>query len=1745
METSPLIPHEIPSGYETSCNIAPFVNATLSTLNGTHTHHDLIHLTSLIATTTRSKCILYNSTTDTYHTTTPNPPTSSNSPNSPNSHHKSSYHLNYTSPHKIILTQTPTAKLTSLFKTSPTRINITQRQPPHPQQPQNDLTITSEMLTNEIAQSFPRQQPVTISPALGFYFNKSHQRPQLRSSAIYDRVLNDSSIDPLTIASLNCNTLNKRLDPLQTDLLRMYDTDENVDALMLQETHQMNPIQLTSTFSLKFDKFEVCATEKNGITPHSNGQAIFIRKDLQPKLNSEFSTPDGSSLAVEFVSNHVKYIAISIYINPDSALRRITLPALIQQLNQAIALFPLHQIVIAGDFNIKYNAMKKSFVDHLSPHNFQIKHLNHPEQHTFRRVCNAGSEKDTSVNKNVIDHAFAINTMPNNQYRLTIKPVQQIFQQVTSDHLCLKIDIVAPSSLMTVRPPAPQETVDSPSMPSPMERHFPKEHEIFEKHRKLLKKLNDPLTIQRITDVAGLMHDHPLWEVCCDEMSKLLSGQPNQHTIDELNRLFTDCTLNSLQATINTPNSKNNQKYNDKAKGKTTSKAKKIWIETSKFTDYLTMWEQRIEGIRNGKLNHRNLSREEALHICCANFSAYNQDMTERWAEIELKELRKQLKKMAKTTQKGHNWQRERLMEDIIDYYAPTGKTKRSAEIKAIKDGDELVFEDGAIAQAFQKDFKAFQEQRLQEAKAKLAEAPINGKNDSKDSDIDAQMDSIIDLSTLVTDPSRVTPADRAELDKPFTIEELIAALMKMNAHSAPGIDKTSAACLRTALPVSNPSFDPNLTCESHIKSNFTNTTYRINDDYVVKTPLNKDKKRYSSNSMDPNPMLLCLLQLLNACYDSAVIPTIWQHNIIIRLYKQQGEHTEINNYRPIALTSNTLKILNAMINHRLLKIKDKLIHQNQIGYQDNRGRAEGVCAIMNKIVHESWNMLDTYTILVDLRKAFDTIPHDMLIRVLERKLNEEGENGKQNLKAIQYIKTFQSSIQVATKINSSLSTFDQQTVGVKQGCALSPLLFIIFYDLITRTLHHHFSPTALVITYADDLTLSSTDKTVLQKAMTKLTSILHDLNLSLNVGKTKVLKTYGKDQWKNKNQLQDDFKFPDREGKTVELDIVSESKYLGMMLRSIPTFENFVDDLKVDQLIAQYSPILNHPNVPIHLKIAVIKSYIYPKLLHNAEVLGMLLLTDIRNKIYFIDKVDKKIGEVLRRMSKQPTTIKPAQLACYMEYGITMPHIYITTMFVKTLVGWIESSRTLEYIREEIELAMQPQRTPNNQTPSTSTTQTNDPPARIESPITIATRLLADMLAQASISLSNKVPHTNIIPLLPKYSKHLLSNVPDTNKQPKVIRDLGHYYACHEITPHYRVKEGEEEWVKQFEMSYALATVKYIVEEEAGATNVEYVKAKRVHSNKMMKKAGEFYPKLRLGMGTLGAARTGAFRGKIYVSPNNALHPSTTTIQSPMPIINTSPSQSREQPAEQKNTSNPEKKPNEIQLSCQCGEKADAQHLIHCKTLLPIMHSALAWATEEYRKTGSLKQCLQNRAALTKADQAIKELETTLYAQVNRFRYEGDGSKYSPDPHYVNMVNSMLFQPLSPLSYAISDFYAPQFNTSTYCNMLEWKRTEPAKSYLLKCSRQVCADFAFIVTDQYAKLMNLHRLKMQNLPFQNFIALQEIKPDIIKEETLDCLLNPPAYNTNPLITFFYNIWAAKFFDLAHQQTGSFGLKYR
>ena len=140
-----------------------------------------------------------------------------------------------------------------------------------------------------------------------------------------------------------------------------------------------------------------------------------------------------------------------------------------------------------------------------------------------------------------------------------------------------------------------------------------------------------------------------------------------------------------------------------------------------------------------------------------------------------------------------------------------------------------------------------------------------------------------------------------------------------------------------------------------------------------------------------------------------------------------------------------------------------------------------------------------TGIIVVDLKKAFDTVNHEILLK----KLKKYGVIGSKNAWFASYLcKRMQ-----FCRVNGVSSELDDINCGVPQGSCLGPLLFLIYINDLPFSLQ-----SSQVTMYANDTTLSSSSKNIvdlsenLNRDLHNLKQWLQGNKLSLNLIKTQAM---------------------------------------------------------------------------------------------------------------------------------------------------------------------------------------------------------------------------------------------------------------------------------------------------------------------------------------------------------------------------------------------------------------------------------------------------------------------------------------------------------------------------------------------------------------------------------------------------------------------------------------------------------------
>jgi hypothetical protein len=179
---------------------------------------------------------------------------------------------------------------------------------------------------------------------------------------------------------------------------------------------------------------------------------------------------------------------------------------------------------------------------------------------------------------------------------------------------------------------------------------------------------------------------------------------------------------------------------------------------------------------------------------------------------------------------------------------------------------------------------------------------------------------------------------------------------------------------------------------------------------------------------------------------------------------------------------------------------KNKILYKHQYGFRKGHSTIHPIIQFLNKIADANNNANPELTmgIFIDLKKAFDTISHDILVN----KLKQYGIRGITNTWIQDYL-TNRSQFVSFGETTSSTQTI---TCGIPQGSILGPLLFLLYINDVSNALQ------ITTLSFADDTTLLVTDQNVTylyKRASTEL-NLLNDWlganKLALNTDKTKYM---------------------------------------------------------------------------------------------------------------------------------------------------------------------------------------------------------------------------------------------------------------------------------------------------------------------------------------------------------------------------------------------------------------------------------------------------------------------------------------------------------------------------------------------------------------------------------------------------------------------------------------------------------------
>ena len=417
------------------------------------------------------------------------------------------------------------------------------------------------------------------------------------------------------------------------------------------------------------------------------------------------------------------------------------------------------------------------------------------------------------------------------------------------------------------------------------------------------------------------------------------------------------------------------------------------------------------------------------------------------------------------------------------------------------------------------------------------------------------------------------------------------------------------------------------------------------------------------------------LTVLCQKIWDEKRWPKEWTQSLMIPLPKK-GNLKQCQNYRTISLISHPSKVLLRVLLNRLKTKAEEILSEEQAGFRAGRSTVEQIFNCRVIVEKHIQHQKDLYHNFIDFKKAFDRVWHDGLWKVL-RDFNVDG-------RLVELIQALYENSSSAVLLNNQQGEFFRTTVGVRQGCLLSPVLFNIYLEKIMQeTLSNHLTSISIGgrpicnLRFADDIDLMAGSNEELQDLTNRLTESANAFGMEVSSEKSKVLVN-------SRNNASADISMNGE-----QLEVVNSFKYLGATLTSDGTS---IADIR-SRLGAATSAMskLNRiwrSSISFPTKFRLYKSLVLSVLLYGCEAWTLTAETEKKiqafehkclRKLLRISYLEHKTNDYVRRTvadmvgRQEPliATIKRRKLAFY-------GHVTRHDSLCKTIMqGTVEGGRS------------------------------------------------------------------------------------------------------------------------------------------------------------------------------------------------------------------------------------------------------------------------------------------------------------------------------------------------------------------------------------------------------------------------------------------------------------------------------------
>ena len=341
------------------------------------------------------------------------------------------------------------------------------------------------------------------------------------------------------------------------------------------------------------------------------------------------------------------------------------------------------------------------------------------------------------------------------------------------------------------------------------------------------------------------------------------------------------------------------------------------------------------------------------------------------------------------------------------------------------------------------------------------------------------------------------------------------------------------------------------------------------------------------------------LLEFYNKIWEVEEVPEEWKEAIVVSIYKGKGVDTDPANYRPISLLNSIYKVFAAMLQKRLSLFHETNLRSTQYGFRPHRGTTQPLFILRRSMEWSEMTSNQLHYLFLDWKQAFDSLDHNAMLIALRRL--------GLSRKSLAVIQSIYEDPTFFTKGPDDHTAKGKVGAGIRQGCPLSPYLFIMVLTVIMEDVDRELATQGVArntwsvarpttdLEYADDTLLIARTKTQLVSLLHTLEKHAENHGMNLNTDKTELLI----------DPRQPPLKLKFRNG--TEVQTTTQVKYLGSTITWEKPFEAaFRHRAAVAETAYKKLRLVWNSNLPRKTKLRIFQSVFIPTLIFGLDTLTL-----------------------------------------------------------------------------------------------------------------------------------------------------------------------------------------------------------------------------------------------------------------------------------------------------------------------------------------------------------------------------------------------------------------------------------------------------------------------------------------------------------------------------------------------------------